>query len=346
MSSFDYNSFEKLVDEAAQKNASDVHLVAGQAVFFRIKGELIVQEYAVPETDELGLLIDKLIPSERREAYSSCGDVDFALTVSGRRIRLNIYRQQGKPAIAIRLISDVIPTLEALGVPSVFLSLRRKESGLILVTGRTGAGKTTTIAAFLAELTETRANHIVTLEDPIEYILPPGKSLVSQREYETDFFSFADALKSAVREMPDIIVIGEMRDEETVAAAINAAETGHLVIASLHTQSAEETLLRIEGFFPAEQQAQVRTQLSLVLEAIVSQRLLPSTNGERVCAAEVLIATPAVRNIIRTGKVAQLKNAIVSGRGAGMQTTERAVEELYKRGKISADTASRYIEIN
>ena len=334
--------YQQIFEEAEAVHASDVHLAADQPVFFRIQGQLQPAFAQVLTAcmleDALGMMLDK----EAYAAYQREGSRDFSWSLGRQRFRVNAYCQRGHPALALRRIPCRVPRLVELGCPQIMQELLQTRNGLILVSGRTGAGKTTTLAAFLDELNHQRAIHIVTLEDPLEYLLTPACAFISQRELGKDFSSFASGLRSALRQDPDVLLIGELRDAETVRIAMQAAETGILVLSSLHTKSAAETAMRLEGMFSAEEQLQVRAQLAVVLRAVISQQLLPAREQGRVCAAEVLLATPAVRNLIRSGKPAQLNSVLLGWTRLGMQTMEQAVEKLYRLGKISAETASAY----
>lgn len=340
--------------EAIRQEASDIHLAAGQAPFLRVDGALSAwgtasllesgRPLAARAEQELlsaaemedffgGFLTETEHAALRRERQ-----LDFSLTAQGRRFRAHAYSQKGAWALALRLLPQRIPPLASLGVPMALSSLLSAGDGLILVGGRTGSGKSTTLASFIEEMNRQRAAHIVTLEDPIEYEFLPKRCFISQRALGRDFLSFPAGLRSALREDPDVIFVGEIREPETVRIALQAAETGCLVLATLHTKDAAEAALRLEGMFSGEEQAQIRSQLSLVLRAVFSQRLLAAASGGRVLAAEALVAVPAVRNLIRAGKVAQLRDAILAGRAAGMQTLAQSVEELFRAGKIARAT--------
>jgi twitching motility protein PilT len=342
MANFNIEYWPKILQYAIEKGASDIHLSPQQVVFFRIQGELQPINQWVPEESAIKQFFDQITNEKQRIQFQQNHDLDFAWTYAAQRFRMNAFYQRGLLSLAIRVIPMQIPTLSALGMPALLTQLLDTQHGLILITGRTGAGKSTTMASFIDAVNQRRALHIITLEDPIEYLHTSGKSLIQQREYNADFFSFSTALRSALREDPDIIVVGELRDAETIAAALNAAETGHLVLGSLHTQSAAETVLRLESFFPAEQQGQIRAQLAIVLSAIFAQQLVPALNGGRVCAVEAMAASPAIRNLIRTGNVQQMKSSIMSGGSAGMQTMEQSMNALARLHQISAETAQRY----
>ena len=342
MANFDTDYWPKILQYAIEEGASDIHLSPQQAVFFRIQGELQPVNQWVPEEPDIQQIFYQITNAKQQTWYQQNHDLDFAWTYASQRFRMNAFCQRGLLSLAIRVIPMQIPSLTALGMPPLLPRLLDTQHGLILITGRTGAGKSTTMASFIDAVNQRRAAHIITLEDPIEYIHMSGKSLIHQREYNADFFSFSTALRSALREDPDIIVVGELRDKETIAAALNAAETGHLVLGSLHTQSAAETVLRLESFFPAEQQGQIRAQLAIVLSAIFAQQLVPALNGGRVCAVEAMAASPAIRNLIRTGNVQQMKSSMMAGSRVGMQTMEQSMDTLARLHKISSDTAQRY----
>lgn len=334
--------YQKILEEAEALQASDIHLAADQPVFYRVQGRLRPDFAQLLSGSMLEEAIDMMLSKAAYAAYQREGSWDFSWCMGKQRFRVNAYCQRGHPALALRRIPCRIPRLAELGVPQAVQELLQTRNGLILVSGRMGAGKTTTLAAFLDELNHQRPVHIVTLEDPLEYLLMPVCAFISQRELGKDFSSFASGLRSALRQDPDVLLIGELRDAETVRIALQAAETGILVLSSLHTKSAAETAMRLEGMFSTEEQLQVRTQLAIVLRAVISQQLLPAREQGRVCAAEVLLATPAVRNLIRTGKPAQLNSALLGGTRLGMQTMEQAVEKLYRMGRISAETAAAY----
>lgn len=342
MEHFDWNAWERILLQAIETSVSDIHLVAGQPVFLRKHGLLQTQPDMVPEDSLLQSILAEMLSPEQKKHFESKRELDFSWTYLGRRFRINAYMQLGRTALALRLLPARILPLERLGCPVLLKRFAMLEHGLLLVAGKTGAGKTTTLASLLDFINHSRTAHIITLEDPVEYLHKSVDCLISQREFGTDFRSFSSALRSALREDPDIIFIGELRDRDTIQTALNAAETGHFVMGTLHTQNAEEAVMRIESMFPAEQQVQVRAQLAGVLAGIFSQRLLPAIDGSRVCAAELLLTTPAIRNLIRTGKVQQLSSHILSGLGAGMQTLELCVAELYSKKYITKEIAGTY----
>lgn len=337
-------TWREITEKAIAAQASDIHLSVGAPAFLRVNGVL----QRIPESFVSQIFLEKLLAgmfSEKQaKQFQKDKEIDLAWSYGRQRFRVNVFQQISGLAISLRLIPDIIPTLEELGTPAVLRELLSLPHGLILVTGRTGSGKTTTLAAFLFEVVRRFAKHIITLEDPIEYVHTSDAGLISQRELGTHFDSFAMALRNSLRDDPDIILVGEMRDADTIATALNAAETGHLVLASLHTPSAVDTVLRLESFFPAEQQAQIRTQLAIVLRAVITQQLLPGATGGRVCAAEVLTASPAVRNLIRQGKVQQLPSVIMAGTTLGMQTMRHSIAQLQAAGKITPEVAAGYLE--
>ena len=339
----DRERWQGLIENTMALRASDIHLSVGAPAFFRLDGRLRRRAEEAITAEFIAPLLETMFSDEQRAAFHRNGEIDLAWHWGQQRFRVHVFRQIGGLAMTLRLIPTAIPSLDDLGSPAVFRELVKCRHGLILVTGRTGAGKTTTLAAFLGEVNRRSAKHIITLEDPIEYVHPSDKSLISQRELGTHFASFAAALRNSLRDDPDILLVGELRDADTIATALNAAETGHLVLASLHTQSAVDTVLRLESFFPAEQQGQVRAQLAIVLCAVVTQQLLPAADGGRVAASEVLTASPAVRNLIRQGKAQQLPTHIMAGGVLGMQTMNRSIEMLRAAGKITSEVADGYL---
>ena len=329
-----------LVRAAIGVEASDIHVTAGQAAWLRRAGVLTRQGSVQPTEAVLWDVLVRLLTDAQRQTLRQQRMLDFSWAYDGRRFRGNAYFQQGVPALALRLLPARIPTLAEIGAPPALVSLVTAEQGLLLVTGKTGAGKTTTLAAFLDAVNHSRAAHIITLEDPLEYLYQPEQCFISQREYGRDFLSFAEALRSALREAPDIILVGEIRDAETMRMALMAAETGVFVLGTLHAARASEAALRIAGFFPLVEQEMVRAQLAEVLTGIFAQRLVPAAAGGRVATLEVLLATPAVRSLIRQGKYAQLDSAML-GRG-GMQTGDMDLDRLYAAGEITRETREKY----
>jgi twitching motility protein PilT len=334
-------SFDELLEIAVEKGASDLHLTVGAAPILRINGELVPLEgEGAYSPDDLQAILWPAIEEPYQEIYEEQGEVDFSLSLPGvGRFRCNLYRQRGSIGIAVRIVSATIPSLDELGLPPVVQVLCQKRNGLILVTGPAGSGKSTTLAAMIDLINSSRPNVIITLEDPIEYLHRHRLSVVNQREVGHDTKSFASGLRAALREDPDVILVGEMRDLETMSTAINAAETGHLVLSTVHTRGATWAVERLVSVFPAHQQQQVRMQLASVLQGVISQLLLPRLDGKgMVPAVEVLVQTPAVANIIREGKPHQLKAAMEIGARHGMQTMEAALAELVRRGLVDPRT--------
>ncbi len=336
---------EDLMEQMIEMGGSDMHLTAGLPPYFRISGKLTPIGNEALSSEQCQRLIFSMLNNSQRKTLEQTWELDCSYGVKGlARFRVNVYKDRGTYAACLRALSSKIPNFDQLGLPNVVKEMSEKPRGLILVTGPTGSGKTTTLAAMIDLINRTRAEHILTIEDPIEFVYEPIQSLVHQRQLGEDTKSFGNALKGALREDPDIILIGEMRDLETISLAISAAETGHLVFGTLHTSSAAQTVDRIIDVFPHEKQTQVRVQLSNSLVAIFSQTLVPRKNpkpGEfgRVMAQEILVVTPAISNLIREGKTAQIYSAIQTGGKLGMQTLERVLADLYKQGKVSFEAA-------
>ncbi len=310
----------------------------------RINGKLVKygEETLTPEKNLS--LVKQILDEEKFKQLEIKGEIDTSYSVAGLgRFRINVYKQRGTYGMAIRAVSLKIPTIEELGLPTIVKELSRKQRGLILVTGPTGSGKSTTLASMIDCINRERSCHILTLEDPIEYLHKHNKSIINQREIGSDSRSFASALRAALRQDPDVILVGEMRDLETISIAITAAETGHLVLSTLHTIGASKTIDRIIDVFPPHQQQQIKIQLSAVLEGIISQQLIPRIDNEgRVLALEIMIATPAIRNLIREGKTYQIQTAIQTGMKFGMQTMDNSLINLFRQGLISKNTALDY----
>lgn len=317
---------EEILSAAVNLKASDIHLTVGQKTFLRSAGELLQIGETLTATN-LEKILAELIPPRLVDTFNKNLSVDFSYKKFSRRFRINVYYQRKFPAVAIRIIAEKIPTLDEIGAPRALKNFLTATQGLILVTGRTGSGKSTTIAAFLNELCHIRPCHLLTLEDPIEFEYDAEKSFVSQRELGQDFLNFADAVKVALREMPDVLLVGEIRDAETMHAALEASAAGVLVLATLHTKSAAETAMRVETMFPLVQRDAIRDLFADEFSAIISQQLL-KINGVRKCAAEVLIANPAARSLIRQGKYVQLPNVMMSGQASGMQIMDAALKRL------------------
>ncbi len=334
--------FAEVLTKMAADNASDVHLSPGFCPAIRVRGKIVaLEEYAPLTPQETRDTVYSLLNDDQRKRFESHKQLDLAYAVPGvARFRVNCFFQRGAVSAAFRRIPHQIPKLDELGLPRILEELTRKPRGLVLVTGPTGSGKSTSLAAMLDIINEERDEHMLTIEDPIEFLHTHKRCVVNQREIGSDAIDFASALKSALREDPDVILVGEMRDLETMSTALTAAETGHLVFATLHTQSTAQTVDRIIDIFPAQQQAQVRMQLSIGLQGVVTQQLLPTADGAgRVVASEVLIPTPAVRNLIREGKTHQIYSAIQTSGAIGMQTMDAHLAQLVRLGKVSQQLA-------
>jgi twitching motility protein PilT len=335
---------KQLLQLTIDSKASDLHLIVGVPPSLRIDGVLRHIQNTPVLTPEMTMnLIKEVVGSEDFERLSVNKELDFSLSFSNvARFRVNAYTQKGTLAAAFRRIPLEIPTIDSLNLPKALHSFTTMNQGLILVTGPTGHGKSTSIAAMLNEINSTRAVHIVTIEDPIEFIFKPQKSLISQREMKKDTHSWQIALKSVLREDPDVVLVGEMRDHETISSALTVAETGHLVFATLHTNSAAQTVDRIVDVFPDEQQSQVRLQLSNVIEAVVSQRLIPALAGGRLVGYEMMLGSNAIKTAVREGKTHQIDSILQTSSEIGMNTLESSLANLVKSGKVSVDVAQKY----
>lgn len=335
---------KELLEYTINKKASDLHLISGVPPMVRFNGLLSPitgKEILTPQTTEA--LVFALVNDEQKEILLVNKELDFSFNYQDQgRFRINAYYQKGNLAAALRLIPNEIPKINDLGLPEICHQFTQLKQGFILVTGPTGHGKSTTLAAMINEIVQTRPVHVVTIEDPIEYVFHHQKAIVSQREIRADTHSWQIALRSCLREDPDVVMIGEMRDYETIASALTIAETGHLVFATLHTNSASQTIDRIIDVFPANQQAQIKTQLASALEAILSQRLLPSLSGGRVPAVEILVNTPAIANAVREGKIQMLETILQTSSELGMKTLEMDLAQLVKEGKISLEIAQTF----
>jgi len=333
---------DSLLHSMLQKEASDVHLKGEHPPVLRIHGQLVPQS-DWPALDEATLeeMLDQLAGEAQREAFARDLELDFAYELGEEaRFRVNVARQKGSIYLTLRAIRREVPTLAALGLPEVCARLAMRPRGLALVTGPAGSGKSTTLAAMIEHVNRTTARRVITIEDPIEYLFQDRRSVITQREVGADTRSFAAALKHALRQDPDVIMVGEMRDLETIAATLTAAETGHLVLTTLHTPSAPEAVDRIVDVFPAHQQAQVRTQLAMTLAGVLAQQLVPRADGAgRVAACEILVGVPAVRNLIRESKTPQMVSVMQTGREHGMQTMDEALRDLYRNHQITLDEA-------
>ncbi len=336
------HSIDSLLEQMVARNASDLHLTVGSKPVVRVRGHLERLEEA-PElrAEDTHTLLYRILSTEQQKNLEINRSIDMAHSIPGlARFRVNVYFQRETLAAAFRLIPTDIKTLEELGIPSSLHTFADKPRGLVLVTGPTGSGKSTTLAALIDEINRKRPDHILTIEDPVEFVHKHKRCIVNQREIGPDATNFADALRAALREDPDVILLGEMRDLETIGTAITAAETGHLVFATLHTQSAPSTVDRIIDAFPATQQEQIRVQLAGTLEGVVTQALLPTADGSgRVAALEILFPDDAVRNLIRQGKVEQIYSVMQTGSGKGMQTMEQSLADLTTKRIITLDIA-------
>lgn len=327
---------DDLLRDACEKGSSDLHLTVGLPPVVRVDGSLQHLNYTPLTPNDTQRLIYDILTTDQIQWFEKTRELDFSYGVAGvGRFRVNVYRQRGSCGAALRAIPDRIPTFEQLGLPPVIAELTRKHSGLILVTGPTGSGKSTTIACMIDAINSERPVHIMTIEDPIEYLHRHNRAMVNQRELNTDTDSFENALRAVLREDPDVILVGEMRDLETIAAALTLAETGHLVFGTLHTRNAPQTVDRVIDVFPPHQQDQIKVQLSNTLEAVIAQQLCPRIGGGRVAAIEIMIATSAVRNLIREGKTYQIYSALETGAQFGMQTMDKVLADLCKAGKIT-----------
>jgi len=332
---------DDLLRLVVEKRGSDLHLASGVPPVLRIDGQLLATNYESLTDFEVQRMIYAILTDEQIRAFETDYELDCSYQLKGiSRFRVNVYRDRGAVAGAFRVIPSRIPTVRELGLPLVLEDLSRRPRGLVLVTGPTGSGKSTTLAAMVGQINNERSCHIITIEDPIEYLHAHRRSLINQRELGADTRSFPAALKHALREDPDVILVGEMRDLETMALAITAAETGHLVFSTVHTNSAAQTVDRIVDVFPPGQQEQIRIQLSNNLEAVLSQQLLPraGTPG-RVCAMEIMIASPAIRNLIREAKAHQVTSIIQTSAHLGMQTMDQCLRDQYQRGMITYEEA-------
>jgi len=332
---------DDLLRRMVEASASDLHMKAGSPPVLRIHGDLVPQEAPPLTAEAMRGALSQIATAEQQALFDRAKELDFSYSAQGiGRFRVNAALQRGSITLAFRLISSTVPTLEELGLPDICRSLVLKPRGLALVTGPSGSGKSTTLAAMIGYLNEREPRHVVTIEDPIEFVHEDKRCLISQRELGADTTSFAAALKHALRQDPDVIMVGEMRDLETIALALTAAETGHLVLATLHTPSAAQTIDRIIDSFPPHQQQQVKVQLSQVLEAVLCQTLVPRADRSgRAAAVEVMVATAAIRNLIREGKTFQILNVIQTGSQYGMQTLDQALASLCQRGIITEDDA-------
>ncbi|GFI02019.1 MAG: type IV pilus twitching motility protein PilT [Lachnospiraceae bacterium] len=339
-------TIEEMLRIAKAAGASDVHVTVGIPPKMRVNGKLITMEFNRFLPGDTQQMLSEIMNEEQKRRFEERGEYDMSFSIPNMgRYRVNAYRQRGSVAIALRLVGTHVPSPEELGVPDSVIDLYKKKRGLVLVTGPTGSGKSTTLAAIIDKINNNRECHVITLEDPIEYLHQHKLSIVNQREIGLDTQTYSNALRAALREDPDVILVGEMRDFDTISVAITAAETGHLVLSSLHTMGAASTVDRVIDVFPAHQQQQIRVQFANVLEAVVSQQLIPRKDEEgRIAAFEVLHANQAVRNLIREGKSHQLKTVMQTNRKLGMITMDETIAQLYMDGKISKEMAIQFAQ--
>ncbi len=337
-------NIKDLLQLAINREASDLHIIVGVPPYLRIEGVLSpIPEESLITNDAVKLFIQDVLDKDQVERLTVNRELDSSFQFSdSARFRVNAYTQKGSFALAFRRIPMTIPKIDELGLPPILHSFAELRQGLVLVTGATGHGKSTTLASTINEINELRAEHIVTIEDPVEFIFQPAKSIISQREMGSDTHSWQIAMRSALREDPDIVFIGEMRDYETIASALTVAETGHLVFATLHTNSAAQTIDRIVDVFPQEQQQQVRLQLSNVIEAVFSMLLIPGKDGKRVVAYEVMLGAPSIKTAVREGKVHLIDNIMQTSTELGMNTLEMSLATLVNQGKIELEMALSY----
>lgn len=359
-------TLEQLLNLAVKHEASDLHLVTGLAPILRIHGVIkdintvvssnfnedynfttksdTENEYPKLDKESLEKIIYASLSDEQKEKFKENKDLDFSIASASGRFRVNLSLEKNNPKLVARIISNETPTLEDINMPEITKDILNHKQGLVLVTGPTGCGKSTTLAAMVDYINKTRRANVITLEDPIEFLFKPHKSIITQRELGADMRSFESGLKHVLRQDPDVIMVGEMRDLETIAAAITLAETGHLIIATLHTYSAVQTIDRIIDIFPPHQQTQIKSQLSMILRAVISQKLLPKVGGGRIAAREVLIRNNAVSNLIKDDKIRQIKNVIETSSGQGMISFSRAIKDLYHRDFISEEVAQAQMD--
>ncbi len=338
-------TLDHILTEAHKKEASDIHLIVGRPPMFRIHGTLHEMEKAKElDEEEMEKLAFTTTSEEQKEKFLKEKELDCAYSVKGlARFRVNLHFERSHVGLVARIIPEKVPTMEEVDMPDIAFDLAELHQGLVLVTGPTGSGKSTTLAALIEHMNNTRSAHIVTMEDPIEFMFESKKCIIRQRQLDEDMRTFAAALKHVLRQDPDIVLVGEMRDLETIGTALTLAETGHLVLATLHTSSAAETIDRVIDVFPPHQQTQIRIQLAMSLESVISQRLLPKKGGGRLAAREILINNPAVANLIREGKSSQIRTVIQTSAEEGMISMDQTLKILVKEGKIERDIAKGYM---
>ena len=334
-------TIEELVAKAKRDGASDIHIILGLPPKYRLDGQIRDMDTTVYTLDDC-VDMARSLAGRNYDEFDRTGELDAAGTFADNRCRIHLFKQQGAPSLALRLLREDIPDVRKLGLPPAVLNLTDLHKGIVLVTGETGSGKSTTLAALLDSINHTYYSHIVTLEDPVEYIYKPDKCAINQREVGKDTRSFAEGLRASLREDPNVILIGEMRDRDTIETAITAAETGHLVFGTLHTGSAPDSIDRMVQVFPADAQTQIRLQLSMTLQAVLTQQLIPKKNGGRVLACELMIVTDAIRNLIRSGNTPQIANAVATSSAIGGQTMDQALVKLVRTGTVTKDMAVHY----
>ncbi len=331
---------DDLLRQTVEKGASDLHLSVALPPMIRLNGSLAPLNYEKAKPEHIRRMVYDVLTDSQIEQFERSHELDFAYSVAGTaRFRFNVYMQRGSVGAAMRVIPSKIPAIEDLRLPKVVFDVVRRHSGLVLVTGPTGSGKSTSLACMIDLVNQSRACHILTIEDPIEYLHPHKKAMVNQRELHADTDTFNNALRAVLREDPDVILIGEMRDLETIQAALTLAETGHLVFATLHTRNAPQTIDRIIDVFPPHQQEQIRVLLANTLEAVFAQQLIPMLGGGRMAAIEVMVATPAIRNLVREGKTHQIYSVMETSSALGMQTMDRTLADMHHNGYISEEEA-------
>jgi twitching motility protein PilT len=340
------NPTAQIFTRANEVGASDVHIAVGAPILFRINGELTPQTKQIVTPGQADEFVKAVLGASAYKRFEQDREIDVSFQLKdGVRLRVNCHYERGNVGLAARIIPTEIPSLDAIGLSELAARFARLREGLILFTGPTGSGKSTSLAAIIQSICIERPANVITLEDPIEFLFPAAKGAIRQRQYGQDFLSFGEALKRVLRQDPDIVMVGEMRDPETIAAALTLAETGHLIFATLHTPNASQTVDRIIDVFPPHQQAQVRSQLSLSLKAIVAQRLVPKVGGGRIAVREVLMNTPAVGNIIRDNRAQELNSVLQTSESSGMCTFEKAAKKLLKEGTITKETAQFILEV-
>ena len=334
-------TIEEMVAKAKAEGASDIHLICGIRPKYRISGSLedMIDEVMTPDDC---IAAARFLCGDRYDEFDQIGELDAAETYADNRCRIHVFKQQGFPSVALRLLREEIPNLNNLGLPPIVPTLTELHKGIVLVTGETGSGKSTTLAALIDSINHKYKYHIVTLEDPVEYIYKPDLCAINQREIGKDTRSFSEGLRASLREDPNVILIGEMRDRDTIETAITAAETGHLVFGTLHTGSASDAVDRIVQVFPADAQTQIRLQLSMTLAAVLTQQLVPKKGGGRALACELMIVTDAIRNLIRAGNTPQIANAVATSSAIGGMTMDQALVKLVRSGTIAKDVALHY----